>query len=89
MSKEIFSTYECRSVDRGQPHPGDIAEPASLSAIALPPSDYPLWDALPPEASKLYPGGLPFIWCSDVCPGLERPEARCLYLRLTGKSFAC
>lgn len=29
------------------PHPGDIAEPSSLSAIPLPPTDYPLWAALP------------------------------------------
>ena len=47
-SKDIFSVYECRSAAarHGHPHPGDIAEPSSLSAIPLPPSDYPLWDAL-------------------------------------------
>jgi hypothetical protein len=48
VSREIFAQYECRSAAAayGHPHPGDIAEPASLSAIPLPPSDYPLWDAL-------------------------------------------
>lgn len=62
---QIFTTYECRSsADRGVPHPGDIAEPASLSAIPLPPSAYPLWDALPPDVvasgklSQLQVGGV-------------------------------
>ena len=30
----------------GHAHPGDIAEPASLSAIQLPRTDYPLIDSL-------------------------------------------
>jgi P-loop containing NTP hydrolase pore-1 len=30
VSRQIFSTYQCRSIDRGLKHPGDIAEPASL-----------------------------------------------------------
>lgn len=53
---QVFTNYCCRSLDRGKPHPGDIAEPSSLSAIPLPRSDYPLWDALPSsivEAGKL------------------------------------
>ena len=31
------------------PHPGDIAEAASLSTIQLPRSDYPLFDSLPAD----------------------------------------
>ena len=31
------------------PHPGDIAEPSSLSAIPLPATAYPLYEALPAE----------------------------------------
>ncbi|WIA22798.1 hypothetical protein OEZ86_009751 [Tetradesmus obliquus] len=49
ISKQVFQTYECKSIGKGKPHAGDIAEPSSLSAIPLPPSDYPLWDSLPPE----------------------------------------
>jgi hypothetical protein len=30
-------------------HPGDIAEAASLAAIDLPRSSYPLWDSLPTD----------------------------------------
>jgi hypothetical protein len=30
VSREVFTTYECRSIDRGIVHPGDIAEPSSL-----------------------------------------------------------
>uniref|UniRef100_A0A1D2AC25 UBA domain-containing protein n=2 Tax=Auxenochlorella protothecoides TaxID=3075 RepID=A0A1D2AC25_AUXPR len=48
LSSTVFQAYQCCSVAEGQPHPGDIAEPASLAAIPLPPNDYPL-DALPAE----------------------------------------
>lgn len=36
---QVFSVYECRSAaaQHGKEHPGDIAEPASLAAIPLPP----------------------------------------------------
>lgn len=36
---QVFSVYECRSAaaQHGKAHPGDIAEPASLAAIPLPP----------------------------------------------------
>lgn len=30
LSKNVFSSYVCTSVNRGVPHPGDIAEPTSL-----------------------------------------------------------
>lgn len=30
VSKEIFAPYACKSLDRGQPHPGDISEALSL-----------------------------------------------------------
>lgn len=30
LSTEIFANYDCKSIDRGMVHPGDIAEPASL-----------------------------------------------------------
>ncbi|KAK9915021.1 hypothetical protein WJX75_003704 [Coccomyxa subellipsoidea] len=46
LSKEVFSTYVCRTIDRGIPHPGDIAEAASLSSIPLPSTSYPLFDSL-------------------------------------------
>ena len=48
VSREVFSMYECRTsaAAHGHEHPGSIAEPSSLSAIPLPASDYPLWDAL-------------------------------------------
>lgn len=48
---QVFATYNCRSLDGlgAVPHPGDIAEPASLAAIPLPPSAYPLAAALPPD----------------------------------------
>eukprot|EP00891_Asterochloris_glomerata_P001845 jgi/Astpho2/1845/e_gw1.00038.339.1_t len=46
LAKQVFSDYRS-SVTRGQPHPAAISEAASLSAIALPKTDYPLWDTLP------------------------------------------
>jgi hypothetical protein len=46
-AKEVFCEY-VSSVTRGKKHPGDIAEASSLSAIPLPPTSYPLFDALPP-----------------------------------------
>ncbi|KAK9855114.1 hypothetical protein WJX84_007868 [Apatococcus fuscideae] len=49
LSRDIFSDYRSRSVSRGCTHPGAIAEAASLSAITLPESSYPLWDSLPEE----------------------------------------
>ncbi|KAK9833324.1 hypothetical protein WJX81_006479 [Elliptochloris bilobata] len=51
LSKDVFSTYVCRTIKQPQsrPHPGDIAEATSLSAISLPHTDYPLFNALPPE----------------------------------------
>ena len=30
LSKNVFSSYICTSINRGVPHPGDIAEPTSL-----------------------------------------------------------
>lgn len=33
LSKMVFSSYVCRSVARGKPHPGDIAEPTSLRLV--------------------------------------------------------
>eukprot|EP00892_Ulva_mutabilis_P003294 jgi/Ulvmu1/1336/UM011_0064.1 len=49
VSTEIFASYECKSIDRGIVHPGDIAEPASLSAISLPTNDYPIWESVGDE----------------------------------------
>lgn len=31
--KDVFSRYACTTIDRGMPHPGDIAEPASLRCV--------------------------------------------------------
>lgn len=47
-SAEVFQSYTCASLKEGRPHPGDIAEPASLAAISLPHNDYPL-DAFPSD----------------------------------------
>lgn len=33
LSKDVFSTYVCRSLQRGIPHPGDIAEASGLRYI--------------------------------------------------------
>jgi hypothetical protein len=44
---EVFSTYLCSSINFGNPHPGLITEAGSLSAIKLPPAQYPLTDSLP------------------------------------------
>lgn len=30
VSKQVFTAYACRSIGRGKPHPGDIAEASSL-----------------------------------------------------------
>jgi hypothetical protein len=30
ISKQVFQTYQCRSIDKGKPHAGDIAEASSL-----------------------------------------------------------
>ena len=30
LSQNVFSSYVCTSVQKGVPHPGDIAEPTSL-----------------------------------------------------------
>ena len=46
---EIQILFPNRTIDRGVPHPGDIAEAASLSTIQLPRSDYPLFDSLPAD----------------------------------------
>lgn len=48
VSREVFAVYQCHSAagQHGIEHPGDIAEPSSLAAIPLPPSDYPLWETL-------------------------------------------
>jgi hypothetical protein len=50
-SKQVFSTYLCRSVQlqAALPHPGDIAESSSLAAVPLPKSSYPLWDSIPQD----------------------------------------
>lgn len=44
---QVFSVYECRSAaaQHGKAHPGDIAEPASLAAIPLPPRWVGAWVA--------------------------------------------
>ena len=45
LSTQVFSTYEARSLPsylNALPHPGDIAEPASLAAVPLPSTNYPL-----------------------------------------------
>ncbi|GAX84898.1 hypothetical protein CEUSTIGMA_g12319.t1 [Chlamydomonas eustigma] len=47
-TKNVFSNYFC-SVKKGSSHPGDIAEAASLGAVKLPYTSYPLWDALPED----------------------------------------
>ena len=39
----------CRTVSRGIEHPGDIFEAASLSAIELPKTEFPLFESLPPD----------------------------------------
>jgi hypothetical protein len=35
VTKEIFTSYVCKSIDRGKPHPGDIAEASSLRCQTL------------------------------------------------------
>ena len=30
-TKQVFAAYACKSVTRGRPHPGDIAEASSLA----------------------------------------------------------
>lgn len=50
MSDEVFSNYKHSEMIPGcQPHPGDIVEAGSLSAISLPPATYNLADVLPTE----------------------------------------
>lgn len=50
---DIFSEYQCRSnIPHARPHPGDIAEPASLAAIPLPLLTYTT-AAFPPEVVTL------------------------------------
>jgi hypothetical protein len=38
LSKDVFATYQCRSVRRGIEHPGDIAEASGLRYRPLPPA---------------------------------------------------
>lgn len=61
VSREVFATYDCRSAarDHGRQHPGDIAEPASLAAIPLPPSGALLALAVPAVLLLL----LPIVLC--------------------------
>ena len=47
LAAEVFTTYQCHTVTVGVDHPGDISEASSLQAIRLPPSSYPLLDAIP------------------------------------------
>jgi hypothetical protein len=69
VSKQVFATYVCKSVQHGQPHPGDIAESSSLAAVPLPKSTYPLWDAIPEDIissgklSQLQLEGVLYAWC--------------------------
>ena len=46
---DVFSQYNCNSLNFGNPHPGLITEAGSLSAIKLPPATYPLPDAYTKE----------------------------------------
>ncbi len=32
-TKQVFTPYVCRTIDRGIPHPGDVAEAASLAYV--------------------------------------------------------
>jgi hypothetical protein len=34
ISKQVFQTYECRSIGKGKPHAGDIAEASSLRCVS-------------------------------------------------------
>lgn len=34
LSKQVFQTYECKSIGKGKPHAGDIAEPSSLRCLS-------------------------------------------------------
>jgi hypothetical protein len=38
LSKDVFSTYKCRSIKHGIEHPGDIAEASGLRYEPLSPS---------------------------------------------------
>ena len=38
LSKDVFSTYKCRSIKHGIEHPGDIAEASGLRYEPLQPS---------------------------------------------------
>jgi len=44
---EVFSKYVCHSLDFGNEHPGQVAEPAGLALVPLPPAEFPLRDSLP------------------------------------------
>ena len=39
LSKNVFSSYVCTSIQKGVPHPGDIAEPTSLRSPSCQPSN--------------------------------------------------
>ncbi|KAK2165678.1 hypothetical protein NP493_1355g00011 [Ridgeia piscesae] len=50
VSDEVFSSYKHRNILPGcRPHPGEIVEPGSLSALNLPPANYPIEDSLPQD----------------------------------------
>lgn len=44
--QEVWKTYECRTLDFGCRHPGNIVESSSLSSIELPIVTYPIQDSL-------------------------------------------
>ncbi|EDV27087.1 uncharacterized protein TRIADDRAFT_54670 [Trichoplax adhaerens] len=51
-NREVFLPYRCHSlgdITNYKSHPGNVVEAASLAAQILPPTNYPLKDALPPH----------------------------------------
>ncbi|XP_031566400.1 protein strawberry notch homolog 2-like [Actinia tenebrosa] len=50
-SKEVFSSYQCRSLHKPdiKKHPGDIVEAGCLAAQPPPEAKYPLFDSLPTD----------------------------------------
>jgi hypothetical protein len=70
---EVWSTYQCRTVPYGHPHPGHIVEADNIAMIPLPPASYPIRDSLDPCIIR---GALSSMQIEGILYACERHSKR-------------
>jgi hypothetical protein len=70
---EVWSTYQCRTVPYGRPHPGHIVEADNIAMIPLPPASYPIRDTLDPCIIR---GALSSMQIEGILYACERHSKR-------------